>query len=844
MQRSTAEAANAPAAHWDADARAIQTLDDLAAFLRRLRAASGNTSFRRIHLGIRAFRRVRSIPDGVPSLATIHGHFQNGRVRMNADTVLDIARALGLDTAGLRSLAQACHRVLERANRSLIVATRATVPDPTATFTGRRADRDRIAAHVESARRAGEVAVVVIEGMAGIGKSELAFRAARDLTDAGLVRDVRLFADLRGFDPLEPPAAPDAVVRGFLAHLGTPGRRIDALSPTARVSLLHRELASRQALLVLDNAADAAQLEHLLPRGTDCAVLVTSRRRLTGMDAALRIPLGTFTVDEALEMLRRHDPSGRLDAAPGDATALVELCRRLPLELAAAGRQLESKPDWQIGDHVERLRRIPAHEHSGPALALSYNGLPDPHRRLFRLLALHPGRRFTADAAAAMADGAVAEAATMLTRLYDESLLLRRAEDAYEFHDSARAFAMDRGHREDPASAQHAAVAKLLRHYRHRLESSGDANTDWIGADRATLLACMHVTDHDADAAALATPLNRALRLLGHYDAARICNRQLLRIAHRTGELSREADARSGLAEIDRLTGRFRAAAEGFDQVMRLRRQLGDRTGEADALRGLAQTASNDDYPLAGDRYNAALAIHRQLGNPVGEAEALWGLAEIAMSVGDLDTAAAHAAQVASICASIGNRVGEAYGLRALGDIAAQRGELDAAVSRYRQSLRLCRQVGNRRGAAYALRGLADTALRGGDIDHAERLYLRALTSCRRIGDISGEADARLGLAETALARGALAAAAAEFTPALAIYRETADRVGEAHCLSGLGHVAWRAQRRAPARRHWLQALRLAERNSLPLASDLREALACAGTADAASRSGTRRLNS
>ncbi|MFG3341298.1 tetratricopeptide repeat protein [Glycomyces sp. NPDC048151] len=829
MRRSTAAAPGATAALWDAETRAIQTLDDLAAFLRRLRAASGNTSFRRIHDAIRASRLERSIPDSAPSLATVHGHFQNGRVRMNADTVLDIARALGLDTAGLRSLAQACHRVLERANRSLIVATRAAVPDPTATFTGRRADRDRITAHVRAARRDGSAAVVVIEGMAGIGKSELAFQAARDLADAGLVGPVRLFADLRGFDPLEPPAAADAVVRGFLAHLGTPGHRIDALSPAARVTLLQGELASRQALLVLDNAASAAQLEPLLPRGGDCAVLVTSRRRLGDLDATVHIALGAVTAGEALDLLGRHDRSGRLSAAPGDAMALVELCRYLPLELAAAGRQLETKPDWQLGDHVERLRRIPAYEHSGPALALSYNSLPEADQRLFRLLALHPGRRFTADAAAALAGDATDAAALGLARLYDESLLLRRAEDTYEFHDSVRAFAMDRGNREDPASAQHAAVANLLRHYRHRLETCGDADTDWIGAERATLLACVHVTGHDGDAAALAAPLNRALRLLGHYDAARLCNRQLLRIAARSGEPAWEADARAGIAEIDRLTGRFRTAAAGFEHVLRLRRRLGDRLGEADALRGLAQAASNDDYPLARERYRAALDIHRRLENPVGEAEALWGLAEIAMSVGDLDTAAAHAEKVAAICAGIGNRVGEAYGLRALGDVAARRGEIEEATRRYRQALHLCRQVGNTRGSAYALRGLAGAALLGGDADRSERLYRRALASCRRIGDISGEADARRGLAETALARGALAAAAAEFAPALAIYRETADRAGEAHCLAGLGHIAWRAKRRAPAGRHWSQALQLAERGGLPLATELREALAGAG---------------
>lgn len=805
------------------EARTVQTLDDLAAFLRHLRSLSRNMPFRRIHAEIRAFHREQSIPDETPSLATVHGYFQNGRTRMNPGTVLDIARALGLDGAALRSLEQACHRVLDRVNRSLIVATRDAVPAPTATFTGRRAERDRIAAIVKTARAEARPAVIVIEGMAGIGKTELANRAARDLVDAGLSVDTHLFADLRGYDRLEPPAAVDAVVRGFLAHLGVPGRRIDALTPPARAALLHRELTPRSALIVLDNAADETQVEPLLPRGPECVVLVTSRRRLTGLDAVARLPLGAMTTREALEILRHHDPAGRLDAAPDDAMALVELCRVLPLELVAVGRQLERKPDWRIGDHVERLRRIPPHEHSGPVLELSYDGLPESAQRLFRLLAIHPGRRFSADDVGALADAPATEAQAVLARLYDESLLLRRTEGCYEFHDSVRALATELAHREDPASRQRAAVGDLLRHYRQRLEASADGNTAWLSADRASLLACLHVDDHEEAVAALAVPLNRGLRLLGHYDEARICNRQLLRMAHRAGRLDWEADAQAGIAEIDRLTGRFRAAAEGFDQALRLRRRIGDRAGEAHALRGLAQTASNDDYPVAQARYRAALAIHRELGNAVGEAEALWGLAEIALSVGDCATAATHAAEVTGICNRIGNHIGEAYGLRALADVAAEQGDLSTAARRYRQSKAICERIGNRRGAAYALCGLARVALRGGDLDRSERLHRRALDTCRQIGDIAGEADALRGLAETALARGECTAAAGEFTRALMIYRETGDRAGETHSLAGLGHASWGVQRRARARTYWQRALDLADRCGLPLASELRE---------------------
>ncbi|GAA2272874.1 tetratricopeptide repeat protein [Glycomyces scopariae] len=800
------------------DPRTIQVLDDLAGYLRELRTDAGGASFRAIRTGIRDLYRRRSAPEEPPSLSALHGYFQNGRVRMDPGTVLDIARVLGLDPAGLDALEQACRRVLDRANRSLIVTTRADVPAPTARFTGRRAERDRIAALAA----ADGPAVIAVEGMAGIGKTELVHQAARDLIDAGRTDGTHLYADLRGYDPREPPAAPDAVVRGFLGHLGVPGRRIDALTPAARAALLHRELADRRPLLVLDNAADAAQLRPLLPRGPGAVALVTSRRRLTDLDAA-RLPLDTVAAPDALDLLRRYDPTGRLDTSPRDAAALIDLCRSLPLELAAVGRQLANKPDWDLADHVERLRRVPPHEHSGPALALSYAGLPEPAQRLFRLLAVHPGRRFTAADAGALAGTGVAAA---LDLLYDESLLLRRGDGPYEFHDSVRAYATGLAHREDPASRQRAAVGRLLDHYRERLEAAGDAANAWVVGERADLLACLHTDGHDEAVAALAVLLNRRLRLLGHYGDARLCNRRLLLVARRAGDPARQADALAGLAEIDRLTGRFRSAAEGFEAALRLRRRLGDRAGEADALRGLAQAASNHDYPAAARRYRAALALHRELGNRTGEAEALWGLAEIAMSVGHYTAAGANAAAVAAICRDIGNRVGEAYGLRALADVAVETGDLDTATRHYRRSLALCRRTGNRRAAANALRGMATAAQRAGRTDRAASLHRRALDRYLAIGDIAGEADARRGLAEAAMADGDTEAAEPAFRRALAIYRETGDRHGQAHVLAGLGHCARLAHRPARAERYWRQSLALAERHGLLLVAELRRLLA------------------
>ena len=110
------------------------------------------------------------------------------------------------------------------------------LPADLAVFTGREEHLRRLvdAAGPDGDSAAGTVVVSSIEGMAGVGKTQLAVHAAHRLVRAGRYGDVQLYVNLRGFDPEQPPADPAAVLEAFLRQLEVPAQRMRRRSRNAR----------------------------------------------------------------------------------------------------------------------------------------------------------------------------------------------------------------------------------------------------------------------------------------------------------------------------------------------------------------------------------------------------------------------------------------------------------------------------------------------------------------------------------------------------------------------------------------------------------------------------------
>ncbi len=300
---------------------------------------------------------------------------------------------------------------------------------------------------------ANAAAISAIDGMAGVGKTQLALHAAHELVRGGRFTDAQLYVDLRGFDADHPPVDPAVVLETFLRQLGVAAQRIPAVLEE-RAAMFRDQMHGRDALILLDNAAGEEQIRALIPASPSCLVLVTSRRSLAGLETASLHTLDVFNPAESVTLLARMAGNDRIAAEPEAAAAIAEACGFLPLAIALAASRLRARPTWTLAHLVHRLHAPGLDVFSAgnralrPILDLSYRGLPPSTKFLFCTLGLHPGDDFSAAAAAATGGTSATETDRILERLQDEHLLQRTASRRYRFHDLVRRYAAELIHTE------------------------------------------------------------------------------------------------------------------------------------------------------------------------------------------------------------------------------------------------------------------------------------------------------------------------------------------------------------------------------------------------------------
>ncbi|XVV15797.1 ATP-binding protein [Actinoplanes sp. CA-131856] len=357
-------------------------------------------------------------------------------------TITALADALGLAGDDRQALLAAARE--NRRRRQAASPTGAWLPRVPGDFVGRVAELDRLRL---SARPGGPP--VLISGPAGSGKTTLAAHAARSL--AGDFPDGVLFVGLRGMS--DRPAGPGEIVTRLLHGLGVPPNDVPART-AERAELYERLLAEKQTLIVLDDAADE---EHVRPylRNARGVSVVTSRRRLAGLDGMTRLELSPFTPGEAVDLLYAivSDPfDGGTGPEPGAASEVAALCGHLPLAMRIAGNRLRSRPGWtmrdlatRLADEERRLDRLVAGDlRVTAAFALSYAQLSPAAAAVFRRLSLVPGGDAGTALATVVAGADRPDAEDALDELLELGLLQSDTADRFHFHDLVRLFARAR----------------------------------------------------------------------------------------------------------------------------------------------------------------------------------------------------------------------------------------------------------------------------------------------------------------------------------------------------------------------------------------------------------------
>jgi DNA-binding SARP family transcriptional activator len=264
-------------------------------------------------------------------------------------------------------------------------------------FTGREAGTGALARAFAGGER-----LAVLSGPVGAGKTALAVHAAHRMR--GQFPDGCFFARLRAPDGTARP------LREIVAGLWWAVPE-SAVAGAAGPAEWRRWLATRRALVVLDDARREAEVRPLLPEAGDSVVIVTSWSRLTGLGPACRLPVGPLDPAQAVHLLGRIIGADRVDRDPAAAGRVAAAAGLLPLGVRAAGDKLAALGHLPLAEYAARAGQAAAlldEPASGGVtvrarLTQAALGLPGPARSALPGLGRLPGPSFTlADAAGAL----------------------------------------------------------------------------------------------------------------------------------------------------------------------------------------------------------------------------------------------------------------------------------------------------------------------------------------------------------------------------------------------------------------------------------------------------------
>jgi tetratricopeptide (TPR) repeat protein/transcriptional regulator with XRE-family HTH domain len=728
----------------------------------------------------------------------------------------DVLAALRQDAPGAFAVAATRSLPRDTALPGGAAAATRTLPRDLASFTGRQRELGELVA--TAADTGGVVGIHAIGGMAGVGKTAFAVRAAHQLADrfpAG-----QIFLPLHGHTPGQRPVDPADALASLLLTAGVPGAQIPP-GLEARIALWRDRLAERQLLLVLDDAASSEQVIPLLPGTGGSLVLVTSRRHLSALEDAIAISLDTLPPGEAAALLVRL--AGRTGLSPDDAAVseITRLCGYLPLAIGMVARQLHHHPAWSAAGRAaelaaarDRLELMATENLSvSAAFNMSYAELTSGQQRLFRRLGLHPGADIDGYAVAALDGTDLSAARHGLEALYDQYLLAEPVSGRYRMHDLIRAHGRALAGRLDSDDDRDQAIARLLDYYQHTA-ALADAllarqpRASLAPAVRARPAAVPALADREQ---ALAWVRTERANLLGCLDHATA-----------TGQHARIIALTAGLAGLLRHDGPWAEALTRHATALRAAQHLGDRPGQAGTLLdlGLARWVTDDSRGAARD-LQEALGIFRDLGDRLGQAGALAILGYVWRDIGDYPAAVRDLQEALGICRDLGERRGQSNALIFLGDVQRRTGDYPGAARDLEEALGLYRDLGDRRGRANALANLGHVRGLTGDYPGAARDLEEALRLYRDIDDPGGEVEA-LNVAGTVhRAGGDLRQARSCHRQALGLARQIGSSWDEAHALAGLGRCALAAGHAARAQNLLRQALQIFQRIGTAEATEL-----------------------
>jgi tetratricopeptide (TPR) repeat protein len=707
------------------------------------------------------------------------------------------------------------------------------------------------------------IALQTLSGMAGVGKSLLALHAARRL--APLYPDGAVHLDLQAHSPGREPLGPEAALTALCRTFGVPAT---SLPPDldGLVGLWRGLIGNRRAVVILDDAAGPDQLRPLLPGTSPSLIIVTSRRRLTGLPGIRSIQLGVLPPQDAIALFRSVAGAERTRRT-NEVADIVRLAGHLPLAVELAAGRLASRPSWTTAHLLHRLThgqgrlreiRDGARGEISRAFDISYRTLTSEEQTVFRFLGLRFGPDVDAYGIAALSGLQYDTVEDVVEALLDAHLIQEPAAERYTLHDLLGEYSRALVLSDETESARDQAVRRMIDFYlqaseaadrmihprglrpdrpppppRHPLPPWDDAMSArrWLRAERAGLMAAEHhcrSTGRPREAAQLASALAGFLDDEGYSADARRMHAAAAHHWHAAGERQSEVHALIDLGNALSRCGRYEEARTALRRALRGAEDIGDTEAGAEALHQLGVLHWNlGQLTEALDFQMKTLGLRMGSGDTWHIARSQNNLGITHLYLGNLEAAQEHFD--AALTGFRRSQDMREYGhvLNNISDLHFRKGSAESARRFLQEAVDILRETGSPSESAITQVNLANTMKSPEDLPAMLDLYQDSLAAFRRLGD-------RRNASETMHAMGVALHTAGRFKEAAARHQhalELARSVGAAHevcrALHSLGLAEHRLGHSGPAASHISEAIEVADRiGAAREAAQARESLA------------------
>jgi tetratricopeptide (TPR) repeat protein len=712
-------------------------------------------------------------------------------------------------------------------------------------FTGRADQVDQVTRLIAASAATAQTAlpIVCLSGQAGIGKTTLAIHIAHKIGEE--FPDGQVYTNLHGADAR--PQDPADVLAGFLRELGVDGTDIpEGIDERAR--MYRALLAGQRVLVVLDNAADEAQVRPLLPGSPGCAVLVTSRSLMSALAGTCSVSLNVMPPDQAAELLYAIIGADRAGAEPEAIAEIGKLCGHLPLALRIAGARLLSRPAWKISwfaarlrDESRRLDLLKAGDLEVRAsFSLSYNGRDTAEQLAFRMLGILSAD-FAAWNLAALLRTHADEAEQLLEQLADAVLVDILGVDAtglirYRLHDLLRDFAREQLSATEDQDAQRDSLARLADEYIgaaqlasalvHPDSQDSTAQTGqqllagevvrgdawgWMTAERGnlvTLVEQVHAAGLWDRAWRLAEMLPALFDWRADWRSWERTHQLALDAARRQADAKAEARILRSLGALYRELGRYDESVSLLTQAAGIFADHTDRRQWAAAMRNLGDAYRYQGRLTAAiDAFSAGLAVFREAADTKSEAGALNGLADAYRGLSRWDESDSAFRACISIYRNLNDRLEEARAKIRYSLVFRDQCLSERAIPLIAEGLQVARQLGDRRWEARAMRQLALVQRNDGDTATAITTLADCLSIFRELEDRRGAAVVLRNRGDAHRHAGDFHDAADDLSGALDSFEAIGDRRWTARTRMSIAALCRLRQEWAMARRHLDAAL-------------------------------------